>query len=132
MIHVALQQIQRVRRIAIEADINEELSKLRWHLIFGRFGHRRFPDSVVFEQIQRDSSRFESGTLYAVDCLKVLKACGFFDVHDQQLEAIAFHLFDTHRVQSFDDSGSIFSRLIRPSCENHNDVGFLYRNIAVH
>jgi hypothetical protein len=64
--------------------------------------------------------------------LKVLKACGSFDVDDQQLEAIAFHLFDTHRVQSFDDSGSIFSRLIRPSCEKHMDVGFLYRNIAVH
>ena len=64
----------------------------------GRFCHRRFPDSVVFEQVQRDSSRLESGVLYAVDCLYMLKACGSFDVDEQQSEAMTFLLSDTHRV----------------------------------
>jgi hypothetical protein len=40
----------------------------------------------------------------------MLKALGTFDVDEEQSEAMAFHLFDAHRVQSSDDSRSISSR----------------------
>jgi hypothetical protein len=46
-----------------------------WHLISGSFSHGIFPDPVLFQQIQRDSSQLESGILYAVDCLLVLLSC---------------------------------------------------------
>ena len=69
MVHITFQQTQRVRWIAIEADVDKELSQFMWHLISGRFGHGIFSDSVVFQQIQRDSSQLENGVLYAFGCL---------------------------------------------------------------
>jgi hypothetical protein len=97
-------------------------------LIIGRFGHCIFPDSVIFEQIQRDSSRLESVVLYAVDCFQKLKACGSFDVDEQQSEAMAF-LSNTHSVQSSDDSGSILSSFpYAVFLGKNSDVGFHYKN----
>ena len=98
-------------------------------MISGRFGHCIFPDSVIFEQIQRDSSRLESVVLYAVNCFQKLKACGSFDVDEQQLEAMAFHLSKTHSVQSSDDSGSILSSFpYAVFLVKNSDVGFHYKN----
>ena len=88
--------MQRVRCISIEADVDKELSQFMWHSISGRLSHGIFPDSVVFKQIQRDSSQLESGVLYAVDCFQVLKALGSFDIDS---EAMAFHLFETPLVE---------------------------------
>jgi hypothetical protein len=110
MFHIAFQQMKRVCWIAIETDVDKELSQFMRHLISGSFSHRRFPDSIILEQIQSDGSQLESGVLYAVDSLQVLKALRTFDVDEEQSEAMAFHLFHAHRVQSSDDSGSISSR----------------------
>ena len=84
---------------------------------------------VVFKQIQRDSSQLERGVLYAVDCLQVLKASGTFDVDEEQSEAMAFHLSNTHSVQSSDDSGSILSSFpYAVFLVKNSDVGFHYKN----
>jgi len=73
-----------VCRIAVEADVNEELSQLNWHFESGRLFHHFFPGAIVFQQIERDRRNFKSWKHNLVDGSQIFKTGCSFEVDEQQ------------------------------------------------